>query len=657
MKKKKLFDYFVKVKLGTDTEHGENATPKPSVLFQFPTEEPPKADKHLISNQVPLFCFPDAANFPKRTLKRDEQFFSFVLTDVSGAKRYGFCYREFPRKFQQAATLSDLSSKGSVAKQWPVGYCILTQNPFFNLFEEMLVTLSKLAGDAFDLKSALNTLMYHQWPVPGQEIRLMLGPEKDFRLRRSTVDENVFGFLNFFKLLSYLDAFTIAIVYVSMLLERRFIFISSKVGVLGDCVQAFSALLYPFEWQHVFIPILPPSMLDIVCAPMPFILGVLDISCPTISNMPVEEAIYVDLDNRVVIGKIDDYMMLPHEVIDELTLCISHAQRICMNYKGTRRPNLKVLERGILRFASRLLFNFKNHISNGKMDNDKFETSCSPGFSKYINIMSGSQLWNMFIQYYTNPETVTTQHLDDFEKFFNNFDHTSETEINEEVTIKTGWLTKQGEKSLAWQQRYFILTGSEICYKKTRTDTEFAGRIPIRGIVSVKLSDERENCIAITIENGRIYLAFHETAPGAESWLSAISYRLLVEQSKQASAAVIHHSHVSNTARHDYLDGRARQRKSVTEETSEESSPNNSVESTPTSPRHHPSASVNSPPRSFIMVRRFTASPATSPPPAENDTEKSDITPNQSGRRPKPLPRIAHTGDPSFKSGRSVTFL
>jgi hypothetical protein len=54
------------------------------------------------------------------------------------------------------------------------------------------------------------------------------------------------------------------------------------------------------------------------------------------------------------------------------------------------------------------------------------------------------------------------------------------------------------------------------------------------------------------------------------------------------------------------------------------------------------------------MVRRFTASPATSPPPAENDSEK-DITPLQSGRRPKPLPRIAHTGDNSFKPGRSVT--
>tara|TARA_R110002050_G_scaffold188151_1_gene322562 strand:+ start:2158 stop:2409 length:252 start_codon:yes stop_codon:yes gene_type:complete len=35
-------------------------------------------------------------------------------------------------------------------------------------------------------------------------------------------------------------------------------------------------MLYPFEWQHVFIPLLPKQMMTFVCAPMPFIVGLLE---------------------------------------------------------------------------------------------------------------------------------------------------------------------------------------------------------------------------------------------------------------------------------------------------------------------------------------------------------------------------------------------
>ena len=34
--------------------------------------------------------------------------------------------------------------------------------------------------------------------------------------------------------------------------------------------------LYPFKWQHVFIPILPDSLIDILDAPLPFIIGIND---------------------------------------------------------------------------------------------------------------------------------------------------------------------------------------------------------------------------------------------------------------------------------------------------------------------------------------------------------------------------------------------
>lgn len=64
-------------------------------------------------------------------------------------------------------------------------------------------------------------------------------------------------------------------------------------STLSQCCHAVVALLYPFTWQHTYIPVLPPSMLDIVCTPTPFIVGLLSSSLPRLKELPIEEVRYV----------------------------------------------------------------------------------------------------------------------------------------------------------------------------------------------------------------------------------------------------------------------------------------------------------------------------------------------------------------------------
>jgi len=40
-------------------------------------------------------------------------------------------------------------------------------------------------------------------------------------------------------------------------------------------MTTMTALLYPFEWQHTFITVLPSTLIDIVDAPTPYIVGIL----------------------------------------------------------------------------------------------------------------------------------------------------------------------------------------------------------------------------------------------------------------------------------------------------------------------------------------------------------------------------------------------
>lgn len=62
-------------------------------------------------------------------------------------------------------------------------------------------------------------------------------------------------------------------IFAAMLAERRIIFTSQRLDRLSSCVQAANAFLYPMIWQHIFIPILPLKMKDILTAPMPYLIG------------------------------------------------------------------------------------------------------------------------------------------------------------------------------------------------------------------------------------------------------------------------------------------------------------------------------------------------------------------------------------------------
>lgn len=43
----------------------------------------------------------------------------------------------------------------------------------------------------------------------------------------------------------------------AVLLESRILFVSSQLSALTTAAETLLCLLYPFKWQHVYIPLLP----------------------------------------------------------------------------------------------------------------------------------------------------------------------------------------------------------------------------------------------------------------------------------------------------------------------------------------------------------------------------------------------------------------
>ena len=58
------------------------------------------------------------------------------------------------------------------------------------------------------------------------------------------------------------------------LCEAQLVFLSARSESLVPLCEALSVLLYPFVWQHCYIPVLPPQLLECVQAPLAFIVGV-----------------------------------------------------------------------------------------------------------------------------------------------------------------------------------------------------------------------------------------------------------------------------------------------------------------------------------------------------------------------------------------------
>ncbi|XP_041794209.1 DENN domain-containing protein 2A [Chelmon rostratus] len=303
LQERKLFEYFIVVALHK-TKAGVPYLPEVTQQFPLKLERSFKfmreAEDQL--KVIPQFCFPDAKdwapvdNFPSET-------FSFVLTGEDGSRRFGYCRRLLP------------SGKG---RRLPEVYCIVSRLGCFDLFSKILDEVEKRRAISPALvQPFMRGIMEAPFPAPGRTITVknFLPGSGTEVIELCRPSDSRLEHVDFECLFSSLSLRLLLRVFASLLLERRVIFTADKLSTLSQCCHAVVALLYPFTWQHTYIPVLPPSMLDIVCTPTPFIVGLLSSSLPRLKELPIEEVLVVDLGNSRFLRQLDDEdSILPHKL-------------------------------------------------------------------------------------------------------------------------------------------------------------------------------------------------------------------------------------------------------------------------------------------------------------------------------------------------------
>uniref|UniRef100_A0AAG5DFN1 UDENN domain-containing protein n=1 Tax=Anopheles atroparvus TaxID=41427 RepID=A0AAG5DFN1_ANOAO len=250
---------------------------------------------------IPAFAFPCA--FESRTI----QVHSFVLTNIDSKWRFGFC-RHDPKS--------------------PTAMVIITYLPWHDTFMRFLNVLAEIKKNRpNEFQSFLAEAYNKGVPEPGACLKLhydrasqtfLFQRPQQFQLPSIPENHNLNQYYNFVE-----PKFMIGI-FAAMLAERRIIFVSRRLDILSSCVQAANAFLYPMVWQHIFIPVLPMQMKDILAAPMPFLIGVPEAVYETLRREEIGEVVILNCDKRTLETPFDDVKSMPQELVGSLKKQLSN---------------------------------------------------------------------------------------------------------------------------------------------------------------------------------------------------------------------------------------------------------------------------------------------------------------------------------------------
>uniref|UniRef100_A0A3Q2HDC9 DENN domain containing 1B n=1 Tax=Equus caballus TaxID=9796 RepID=A0A3Q2HDC9_HORSE len=283
----------------------------PVVLWKFPEDF---GDQEVLQS-VPKFCFP----FDVERVSQNQvgQHFTFVLTDIESKQRFGFCR---------------LTSGGKIC------LCILSYLPWFEVYYKLLNTLADYLAKELenDLNETLKSLYNHPVPKANTPVNLSVNQEIFIASEQVLKDQPSLAPHSYFiapdvtglptipesrNLTEYfvaVDVNNMLQLYASMLHERRVIITSSKLSTLTACLHGSVALLYPMYWQHIYIPVLPPHLLDYCCAPMPYLIGIHSSLIERVKNKSLEDVVMLNVDTNTLESPFNDLSNLPSDVVSAL---------------------------------------------------------------------------------------------------------------------------------------------------------------------------------------------------------------------------------------------------------------------------------------------------------------------------------------------------
>ena len=252
------------------------------------------------------------------TLKPAPRVVTFSV-QLDGARAWGVCLIDHELRAHSAGAAGSIgvhdyaaaeeADGDSLAAQvkewwWPVGFCLLTRLPVVPLLEAWLVELHRFlqghaeraareatraaADPALPLPPPPNyahLLAPHlarlavQCPRPVDNVLAVEFAAFGKGTRRLRADVLAPSGLPAFafdlqRALQPLGARACVKLLGHALGERKLLLHAQDLGLVTPLAEALCCLLYPMQWSHAYVPILPKVMLEILEAPQPYMVGI-----------------------------------------------------------------------------------------------------------------------------------------------------------------------------------------------------------------------------------------------------------------------------------------------------------------------------------------------------------------------------------------------
>ncbi|XP_020644664.2 DENN domain-containing protein 5B isoform X4 [Pogona vitticeps] len=340
----------------TDRTSGENfdqsplrRTFKSKVLAHYPQNiEWNPFDQDAVN----MLCMPKGLSFRTQSDNRDPQFHSFIITREDGSRTYGFVltfYEEVTSKqictamqtlyqmhnaeqcnsicassscsMDSLASSLDEGDATSLAKMQRYNsydinrdtlyvskcICLIAPLPFMQACKKFLIQLYKAVTSQqpppLPLESYIHNILYEvPLPPPGRSLKFYGVYEPIICQRPGPNELPLFDYAlrEVFELLGLENLIQ---VFTCVLLEMQILLYSQDYQRLMTVAEGIITLLFPFQWQHVYVPILPASLLHFLDAPVPYLMGLQSKEGTDRSKLELPQEAnlcFVDIDNHFI---------------------------------------------------------------------------------------------------------------------------------------------------------------------------------------------------------------------------------------------------------------------------------------------------------------------------------------------------------------------
>ncbi|XP_077196030.1 DENN domain-containing protein 5B isoform X5 [Paroedura picta] len=299
-----------------------------------------------------MLCMPKGLSFRTQTDNRDPQFHSFIITREDGSRTYGFVltfYEEVTSKqictamqtlyqmhnaeqcssvcassscsMDSLASSLDEGDSTSLAKMQRYNsydinrdtlyvsksICLIAPLPFMQACKKFLIQLYKAVTSQqpppLPLESYIHNILYEvPLPPPGRSLKLY-GVYEPIVCQRPGPNELPLFDYPLREAFELLGLENLIQVFTCVLLEMQILLYSQDYQRLMTVAEGITTLLFPFQWQHVYVPILPASLLHFLDAPVPYLMGLQSKEGTDRSKLELPQEAnlcFVDIDNHFI---------------------------------------------------------------------------------------------------------------------------------------------------------------------------------------------------------------------------------------------------------------------------------------------------------------------------------------------------------------------